>query len=728
FYPYPSAFAGNDTSGCTYANITLSGSATGLSQAQPTDIVIGSGTNYTTDIVATPFKTYFMDGRTQMMYTREELHAAGFDAGPITAIGFRVSTPGSIPMQNFSIHMTTTGVSNISGFQVMGPLVYYSQSYQAVAGWNMFALINPFFWDGTSNIIVEVCFDNSTFTTNSSMEFSTVSGKVWGMGCDNCASGCALTGGSPSNYRANLRIIGENDPSTYWWTGPLAYYANYKLAQINNLQAANGGVYTFHVDNGWGCTATDQLTLSILPTPVVDAGPADTILEGNATVLQALVSGGASPYSYSWTPTTGLSNPGILNPQAAPIATQTYTLEAIGANGCSSTDNVRILVLQVHDLTGRLYYDNSMATGIANAEVYLSQSGHGIIDTAYTGNDGGYSFRAPVGIYSLSTGITKPWGGVNATDALVVARHAVFLTQLQGLRFDAGDVNLNDAVNATDALQIMRRFVGYISTFNAEDWLNDMGGTFHLNGDMTRNIKAICAGDVDGTYVPGKNAANHVRLEVAEGAVLATGPTVEVPVFLKHGGVIGAISLEIILPEGIRQVTGLSSELEGMIYLQQGRVLRIAWQETGGRYLEDDYLLFSLECSLEASVASGSYLSLGQANEFADADALVLTDIKLYTQPILGAKDGPMLGKNFPDPFQGITHIPFHLPTEAQIVLELHDVLGRPVATLAEGQYAPGNHLVDFDGSHYPSGMYYYTLKVSGSLGYTATHKMIISR
>lgn len=49
--------------------------------------------------------------------------------------------------------------------------------------------------------------------------------------------------------------------------------------------------------------------------------------------------------TYTWTPTTGLSNPNISNPIASPTATTTYTLTAT-AGGCSATDNVTVTVNQ----------------------------------------------------------------------------------------------------------------------------------------------------------------------------------------------------------------------------------------------------------------------------------------------------------------------------------------------------------------------------------------------
>lgn len=47
--------------------------------------------------------------------------------------------------------------------------------------------------------------------------------------------------------------------------------------------------------------------------------------------------------TYSWSPTTGLSNPNISNPIASPSTTTTYTMTAT-RNGCSTTDSVVVTI------------------------------------------------------------------------------------------------------------------------------------------------------------------------------------------------------------------------------------------------------------------------------------------------------------------------------------------------------------------------------------------------
>jgi len=65
-----------------------------------------------------------------------------------------------------------------------------------------------------------------------------------------------------------------------------------------------------------------------------------------------------------------------------------------------------------------------------------------------------------------------------------------------------------------------------------------------------------------------------------------------------------------------------------------------------------------------------------------------------------------------PNPTRGATRFEFALPHAAKVELEIHDVLGRRVATVAHGEFASGIHRLAWSGasdggSAVPNGMYY---------------------
>jgi len=55
--------------------------------------------------------------------------------------------------------------------------------------------------------------------------------------------------------------------------------------------------------------------------------------------------------------------------------------------------------------------------------------------------------------------------------------------------------------------------------------------------------------------------------------------------------------------------------------------------------------------------------------------------------------------------------------------LTVYNVLGEKVATLVDGEKAPGSYTATFDGSKLPSGIYLYRLQ-AGS--FTQTRKMVL--
>ncbi len=64
------------------------------------------------------------------------------------------------------------------------------------------------------------------------------------------------------------------------------------------------------------------------------------------------------------------------------------------------------------------------------------------------------------------------------------------------------------------------------------------------------------------------------------------------------------------------------------------------------------------------------------------------------------------LNQNYPNPFNAETTIEYALPQESLVRLAVYDLMGRQVATLANGQQQPGMHRVVWDATGMPSGQY----------------------
>lgn len=83
------------------------------------------------------------------------------------------------------------------------------------------------------------------------------------------------------------------------------------------------------------------------------------------------------------------------------------------------------------------------------------------------------------------------------------------------------------------------------------------------------------------------------------------------------------------------------------------------------------------------------------------------------------------LNQNYPNPFNPETKISYHLPTEGRVSLKIFDVLGKEVADLVNEEKSSGAYKVNFDGSKFASGIYYYQLKTGNFID---TKKMILMK
>lgn len=70
------------------------------------------------------------------------------------------------------------------------------------------------------------------------------------------------------------------------------------------------------------------------------------------------------------------------------------------------------------------------------------------------------------------------------------------------------------------------------------------------------------------------------------------------------------------------------------------------------------------------------------------------------------------LDANYPNPFNPVTTIAYHLPQSEHVQLAVYDLLGQRIATLVEGIRAAGSHTVQVDASLWASGVYMYVLDV----------------
>jgi len=122
---------------------------------------------------------------------------------------------------------------------------------------------------------------------------------------------------------------------TYAWS-PATGLSNANIANPVATPASTT-TYTVTVSDMSGCTGTDAATVTVNPVPTFTY-TADSVLcySGNSGAINILVSGGTTPYTYTWTPNVSTG------PIANNIPAGTYQIAISDINGCDTATTITV--------------------------------------------------------------------------------------------------------------------------------------------------------------------------------------------------------------------------------------------------------------------------------------------------------------------------------------------------------------------------------------------------
>ena len=110
----------------------------------------------------------------------------------------------------------------------------------------------------------------------------------------------------------------------------------------------------------------------------------------------------------------------------------------------------------------------------------------------------------------------------------------------------------------------------------------------------------------------------------------------------------------------------------------------------------------------------------GANSPYSNTIFVYLTDIKKISTNI---PEEYNLFQNYPNPFNPSTNIKFDIPKPSQVKIIIYDNLGKVIEELVERKLSAGSYEVNWNGSNYPSGIYFYRLITEK---YVNTKKMLI--
>lgn len=333
-----------DTISCTY---------TDSSDIIP---VNGNPSNTQSNYNSTPFYGYYNTCRHQYLIHKSDLLASGVHSSTIRSLSFKLSGFPNATVNNLKISLKCTSVNALdpttgllSGtvpvYTAPGPTVM-----PAAGGYVKFNFDVPYSWDTTQNLIVEVCYANSSTYTpvytyycntgyTSCLYSYSYSGNI-------CGSGTATYGPYSVNQIPLMRFNYCNaDTVPFQFTWKSGTFLSDSTAADPLAYVPKTTKYYVSTAGRNGCKVIDSVEIYV-PIHNTQVFPKDTaICSGESVILHA-----RNSYTYKWyedqyfNAATSLSCDNCADPVATPPATRDYYIVASDSVNCSDTFTIHVTV------------------------------------------------------------------------------------------------------------------------------------------------------------------------------------------------------------------------------------------------------------------------------------------------------------------------------------------------------------------------------------------------
>jgi hypothetical protein len=472
---------------------------------------IGTGSLATSTTGVTPYTSFYEGVRKQYLIRASELIALGVSAGPLLSLAFdvTVSGPGTYPQLNYTIKMGHTANTEINGNYgtISGnwTVVYTNASEPAPpVGWKTHTFSTPFMWNGSSNILIDICHENdpnntcsACYSTNSTVKYTeTTFPSVYGRYNDNApacnVSPSSAIGTADYNKRPNMRITTSPNTNDYdagivQITEPTGVVLTSNPVDVK-VRFKNYGIQTLtSLDIGWSVNGVSQ-------TPYSWTG---TLLED---VTSGIIQLGSATFALgtneirAWTSQpNGLTDQNFLN--------DTMTAYVYGC------DNI---------LSGIFTIDSAFATSGTNFQSFEDA----MMALTNCGVSGPVVFNVAPGIYNTRLLFTGLFPGASATNTITFQgsvgtvirysttvtdqRAAILLNGAKYLRFDQLTVTIPTASTFGQGFQLIN---------NAEDiQITNCTINTDIAGTLTNFAGIVASGSLTSATTVG-NSAHNVLIE-----------------------------------------------------------------------------------------------------------------------------------------------------------------------------------------------------------------------
>ena len=249
---------------------------------------------------------------------------------------FMVINGGTDSICDVSATLEGTGFNVVSTENPldMGTMAGYGGSYNIDWG----VLFDPSVWGTTQQYIVTIDFsDCFGYDSSFSDTFSVDIPHPSNIDLTVTADDTMLCAGDTIQLHASY--TGAVGTVTYHWL-PETDISD-PNATDPFIYPDHSTAYTFYITDENGCMDYEGIIISVSNLSV-DAGSSFVACAGDSAQIGGTPAafGGITPYTYSWSPTAGLSDPSSPNPFASPSSPTWYYLTVTDNAGCSAVDSV----------------------------------------------------------------------------------------------------------------------------------------------------------------------------------------------------------------------------------------------------------------------------------------------------------------------------------------------------------------------------------------------------
>jgi len=211
--------------------------------------------------------------KNQYIFTAAELSAAGMVAGVIDGFALDIGQMnggvyGMNTYENLNISMGCTNLIDFTGqtdfLSGLFP-VYQNPSFTPVSGGNLFLFSNPYYWDGTQNIVLEFCFHTSGGFSGWDYDYTPADYSIASFSNSGFVDMCPTSIGTQNYYRPNISFRNCSRslsiPVTYSWS-PATDLSNPNISTPTANPSAST-TYTVTVSNGI-CTIQQTVDVTVV--------------------------------------------------------------------------------------------------------------------------------------------------------------------------------------------------------------------------------------------------------------------------------------------------------------------------------------------------------------------------------------------------------------------------------------------------------------------------------